>query len=67
MCQELNCNKPIRAKNLCQQHYNRSMRHRYKVREAEYRNAYNPNEMTTQAIREFNEGLWEFVKKELKI
>ena len=67
MCSELDCSKPTRAKGLCQFHYNRSMRHRYKLRQAEYKNASNPSEKTLKAQKEFNDGLWEFVKKELRI
>ena len=67
MCEELNCDKPVRAKNLCQHHYNRSMRHRYKLRQAEYRNCANQRQETLDAQREFNEGFWEYVKKELRI
>ena len=67
MCEFEDCDKPIRAKKLCQFHYNRSMRHRYKLRQAEYKDAANQHPETARALKEYNEGFWEFVKKELRI
>lgn len=67
MCSEPDCEKPTRAKGLCQFHYNRSVRHKYKLRQSQYKNPSNPSQKTRDAQREFNDGFWEFVKKELRI
>ncbi len=65
MCETEGCTEKIRAKSLCQYHYNRSMRHRYK--DPTYIRSGNPHPRTLEEQREFNEGFWEFVKKELRI
>ena len=65
MCETEGCNDKVRARNLCQYHYNRSMRHRYKHTQG-IKNE-KPHRKTLEEQKEFNEGLWEFVKKELRI
>jgi|TARA_R110000796_G_scaffold15061_1_gene48530 hypothetical protein len=65
MCITENCNKKARCRNLCQYHYHREMRHRYVDKGAEDITTENPHAGTLQAKKEYNDGLWEFVKKEL--
>ena len=67
MCKTKDCNKSIRAKNLCQYHYYRSMRHRYANDGSQDIVTDNPHPKTLEAKKEFNEGLWQFIKKELNI
>ena len=65
MCITENCQNKARCRNLCQYHYHRSMRHRYIDKGLEDITTQNPHARTLDAKKEFNDGLWEFVKKEL--
>jgi len=67
MCQVDGCNRKLRCKGLCQYHYHKGLYGKYKDRAGLRKISENPHPKTTQAEREFNEGLWEFVKKELGI
>ena len=67
MCKVDNCETKVRTKNLCQYHYNRSMRHRYSDKGLEDISTDNPHPRTLEAKKEFNKGFWEFIKKELNI
>lgn len=67
MCKTEDCNKPVRARNLCQYHYNRDMRHRYVNEGVKDIHVDNPHPRTLKAKEEFNAELWEFVRNELKI
>ena len=67
MCEKKNCESRVRSRNLCQYHYNRSMRHRYVDKGSQDIVTDNPHPRTLEAKKEFNEGFWEFVKKELSV
>ena len=64
MCTEEGCQDLLYSKGICQRHYNRLMGKKYRDRQKELNNL----EIPPEALRkEYYDGLWQFVKKELRI